>query len=151
MEHDPAGLEVLSREESLALLASVPVGRVVYTDRALPAILPVNYVLDRDAVVFRTEPGSKLAAAMREAVVAFEADSFDATTHSGWSVMVVGRSRLVDDDHEIERLAKLDLGTWVQGNREHFVKIDLTQVSGRRIRQNGEHHLRDGGPPSTAG
>ncbi|HEX6234185.1 MAG TPA: pyridoxamine 5'-phosphate oxidase family protein [Jiangellaceae bacterium] len=137
MEHDAAGLEVLSREESLDLLASVPVGRVVYTDRALPAILPVNYVLDENAVVFRTGAGSKLAAATREAVVAFEADSFDVATRTGWSVMVVGRSRLVDDDREIERLAKLDLGTWVPTQPEHFVKIDLTQVSGRRLRPNG--------------
>jgi nitroimidazol reductase NimA-like FMN-containing flavoprotein (pyridoxamine 5'-phosphate oxidase superfamily) len=137
MERDTAGLEVLSREESLDLLASVPVGRVVYTDRALPAILPVNYVLDEDAVVFRTGAGSKLAAATREAVVAFEADSFDAATKTGWSVMVVGRSRLVDDDREIERLAQLNLGTWVPTQPEHFVKIDLTQVSGRRLRPNG--------------
>lgn len=136
MEHDAAGLEMLSREESLALLASVPVGRVVYTDRALPAILPVNYVLDDNAVVFRTGAGSKLAAATREAVVAFEADSFDEATKSGWSVMVVGRSWLVEDDREIERLAKLELHTWVPAPRQHFVKIEMSQVSGRRLRPN---------------
>lgn len=137
MERDPAGLEVLSRDESVTLLASVPVGRVVYTDRALPAILPVNYVVDNDAVVFRTGAGSKLAAATREAVVAFEADSFDEKTKSGWSVMVIGRSRLVEDDREIERLAELDLQTWVPAAREHFVKIEMAQVSGRRLRPNG--------------
>ncbi len=137
MERDAAGLEVLSREESLALLASVPVGRVVYTDRALPAILPVNYVVDDDAVVFRTGAGSKLAAATREAVVAFEADSFDEATKSGWSVTVVGRSRLVEDDREIKRLGKLELHTWVLATRQHFVKIEMSQVSGRRLRPNG--------------
>lgn len=109
----------------------------MYTDRALPAILPVNYAVHDNAVVFRTGAGSKLAAATREAVVAFEADSFDADTKSGWSVMVVGRSRLVEDDSEIERLAKLDLGTWVTTEPEHFVRIDLTQVTGRRLQPDG--------------
>ncbi len=137
MKRDSAGLEVLSREESLALLASVPVGRVVYTDRALPAILPVNYVLDDDSVVFRTGAGSKLAVATREAVVAFEADSFDEATRSGWSVMVLGRSRVVEDAEEIDRLAKLDLRTWVPANRQHFVKIEISQVSGRRLQPQG--------------
>ncbi len=137
MKRDSAGLEVLSREESLALLASVPVGRVVYTDRALPAILPVNYVLDDDSVVFRTGAGSKLAVATREAVVAFEADSFDEATRSGWSVMVLGRSRVVEDAEEIDRLANLDLRTWVPANRQHFVKIEISQVSGRRLQPQG--------------
>src|SRR5512145_59112 len=115
VRRDGAGLEVLSREESLALLASVPVGRVVYTDRALPAILPVNFALDIDeTVVFRTGAGSKLAAATREAVVAFEVDSFDAHARSGWSVVAVGRSRVVEDSAEIERLSKLEIGTWVR-------------------------------------
>ena len=132
-------MEVLSREESLTLLASVPVGRVVYTDRALPAILPVNFALDSDeTVVFRTGAGSKLAAATREAVVAFEADSFDTAAKSGWSVVAVGRSRLVEDSDEIERLSRLNIGTWVKTDPEHFVKIELYQVSGRRIQQDGQ-------------
>ena len=129
---------MLSREESLALLASVPVGRVVYTDRALPAILPVNFALDSDeTVVFRTGAGSKLAAATREAVVAFEVDSFDAHARSGWSVVAVGRSRVVEDSAEIERLSKLEIGTWVR-NPQHYVKIELYQVSGRRLRPDGQ-------------
>lgn len=132
-------MDVLSREESLALLASVPVGRVVYTDRALPAILPVNFALDSDeTVVFRTGAGSKLAAATREAVVAFEVDSFDADARSGWSVVAVGRSRVVEDSAEIERLSKLEIGTWVRMNPQHYVKIELYQVSGRRLRPDGQ-------------
>lgn len=130
---------MLSREESLDLLASVPVGRVVYTDRALPAILPVNFALDADeTVVFRTGAGSKLAAATREAVVAFEADSFNTATKAGWSVVAVGRSRVVEDPAEIERLGKLNIGTWVKTDPEHFVKIELYQVSGRRLRPDGQ-------------
>jgi uncharacterized protein len=139
MQRDSAGLEVLSREASLALLASVPVGRVVYTDRALPAILPVNFALDGNRVVFRTGAGSKLAAAARGAVVAFEADAFDTAAETGWSVMIVGRSYLVEDADEIERLKKLDLRPWVPKERQHFVKVDVTQISGRRLSRNGVH------------
>lgn len=133
MPENSAGLEVLSREESLILLSSVPVGRIVFTDRALPAILPVNFVLDDGAIIIRTGAGSKLAAATREAIVAFEADSFHETTETGWSVTVVGPAHRVEDPDEIERLKTLPLRTWVPVDPEHFVQIEMAQVSGRRI------------------
>ncbi|MFW5898993.1 MAG: pyridoxamine 5'-phosphate oxidase family protein [Jiangellaceae bacterium] len=133
MHKDAAGLEVLSREESLVLLSSVPVGRIVFTDRALPAILPVNFVLDDSTIVFRTGAGSKLAAATREAIVAFEADSFHEATGTGWSVTVVGSAHSVEDPDEIARLATLPLRPWVPVTPEHYVRIDIAQVTGRRI------------------
>jgi len=86
-------LQVIPRDEALRLLASAPVGRVVFTLRALPAVLPVNFVLDGDAVVFRTAPGSKLTAAVRNAVVAFQVDQIDPQTQTGWSVVVTRPSR----------------------------------------------------------
>ncbi len=78
MKLDSAGLEILSREECLDLLSSSPIGRIVFTDRALPAVQPVNFCLFEGNVVIRTMAGSKLAAAARNAVVAFEVDDFDA-------------------------------------------------------------------------
>jgi RimJ/RimL family protein N-acetyltransferase len=73
---EETNVSMLSRGESMELLRSVPVGRIVFTDRALPAITPVNFaVLDNDDVVIRTGVGSRLAAATNEAIVAFEADS----------------------------------------------------------------------------
>jgi nitroimidazol reductase NimA-like FMN-containing flavoprotein (pyridoxamine 5'-phosphate oxidase superfamily) len=83
------------RERCLALLTSVPIGRVVYTDQALPAVTPVTFVLDGDEVTIRTASGSALAAAVRGAVVAFQADRIDPATLSGWSVTIVGRAHLV--------------------------------------------------------
>jgi len=38
----------------------------------LPSVVPVNYLLDNDRIVIRTDAGSKLAAALRGAPVAFE-------------------------------------------------------------------------------
>ncbi len=130
---DTAGLEVLSRGESLKLLTSVPVGRIAFTDRALPAIQPVNFVVDGETIVFRTGSGSKLAAATRESIVAFQADEFDADAQSGWSVMGVGRAYQVTDDIEIARLCELPIRPWTPAARDHFVRIELATITGRRI------------------
>lgn len=135
MTTDAAGLEILSPNESLKLLTSVPVGRVAFTDRALPAIQPVNFVVDDGSIVFRTGSGSKLAAATREAIVAFQADVFDNDTQTGWSVMAVGRASQITDDAEIARLSLLPLRPWTPTARDHFVRIELATISGRRIPQ----------------
>lgn len=138
MQRDSAGLEVLSRDDSLSLLGSVPVGRVVFTDRALPAVQPVNFVVHDGSVVFRTGAGSKLAAATREAIVAFQADRFDRDSETGWSVSVVGPARVVTDSAEIEELRKLPLRPWAPTKRDHFVRIELSHVTGRRLSRNGD-------------
>ncbi|MFI6928265.1 pyridoxamine 5'-phosphate oxidase family protein [Nonomuraea spiralis] len=133
MRLDSSGLQVLSREECLRLLSSAPIGRIVFTDRALPAVQPVNFCLDGESVVIRTSIGSKLAAATRHAVVAFEADEFDPATRTGWSVTAVGHARAVNDPAETARLARLPLSPWAPGSRDHFVVVEAEQVSGRRI------------------
>jgi hypothetical protein len=125
-------LETLSRDESLALLESVPVGRVVFTVRALPAIQPVNFVYDNGGVVIRTGPGAKLAAVLRNGVVAFEADEIDPATRTGWSVTVIGRVHEITDPFDLDRL-RGTLCPWAPGEREHLLKIAAEVVTGRRI------------------
>ena len=93
----------LTRSECLRLLAGDVIGRVVFTDSALPTVQPVNYVLDDEEIIFRTANGSKLAAATRNAVVAFQLDHFDTTTRSGWSVLGVGEAYEVVDPVPSER------------------------------------------------
>jgi nitroimidazol reductase NimA-like FMN-containing flavoprotein (pyridoxamine 5'-phosphate oxidase superfamily) len=132
---DSAGLQILSPEECIALLASVPIGRIVFTDRALPAVQPVNFHLDGERVVIRTSRNSKLAVAAANAVVAFETDEYDARAGTGWSVTAVGRARTVDDPAETAALARLPLTPWAQGRRDHYIVVDLKQLSGRRIRR----------------
>ena len=83
MYSDGAALTQLSRDECLRLMASVPVGRIIYTRRALPAVELVNFALDHDDIVIRTDRGGKLAAAACGAVVAFEADSLDLVGQAG--------------------------------------------------------------------
>ena len=75
--HDE-GLDILDEDECLRLLATVPIGRVGICSGALPAILPVNFELYGRSIVFRTGRGTKLDAAVRSAVVAFQADQYDA-------------------------------------------------------------------------
>ncbi len=130
---DSAGLEKLDRRTCYALLAGAPIGRIVFTEGALPAIQPVNFVLDGDDVIIRTGMGSKLAAATRSAVVAFEADQYDADALAGWSVVLVGRAEAVTNDAERRRLAGLGLTPWAPGARPHYVRIRPEIVRGRRL------------------
>ena len=123
----------LSRAECLALLGTEPYGRLVLVRGGLPMVVPVNFLLDGSGIVVRTSPGSPVAAAPAARAVAFQADSIDRDTRSGWSVTVLGRARPPHDQLEAERLARLPLHPWVSGERANYLVIELGTVSGRRI------------------
>jgi nitroimidazol reductase NimA-like FMN-containing flavoprotein (pyridoxamine 5'-phosphate oxidase superfamily) len=128
------GFRELERQECLRLLAKVPVGRIVHTRGALPAVLPVNFSLDHDgSVLLRTSAASELVRAVDGAVVAFEADEVDAVTHSGWSVVVTGEATVVTDPAERERLARTGPPSWVPSPEEVFVRIEPELVTGREL------------------
>src|SRR5579862_2130276 len=95
MDFNGTTLDQLPRDECLRLVGQVPLGRIVYTRQALPAVELVNFTLDNGEIVIRTDSSGKLAAATRGAVVAFEADSVDTAAHSGWSVTIVGYAEAV--------------------------------------------------------
>jgi nitroimidazol reductase NimA-like FMN-containing flavoprotein (pyridoxamine 5'-phosphate oxidase superfamily) len=133
MQLDRNGLEVLSRAECLRLLAQSRVGRVVVTDRALPAAFPVNFALLDEDVVFMTTTGSKLEAAQGEEVMAFEADDIDPVLHSGWSVLVQGLASVLSDPVELEQARALGLEPWAPATQFQFVRIRAELVSGRRL------------------
>ncbi|MHC5705361.1 pyridoxamine 5'-phosphate oxidase family protein [Streptomyces sp. PKU-MA01144] len=129
------GYRVLDRQECLRLLARAPVGRVVYTRQALPAVLPVNFRLDESACVLMcTSPASDLVRAVDGVVVAFEADEFDAATRSGWSVVVTGPASVVTDPAEHERLSRTGTGSWMPLRDGVFVRIESEMVTGRELR-----------------
>ncbi|WP_328557642.1 MULTISPECIES: pyridoxamine 5'-phosphate oxidase family protein [unclassified Streptomyces] len=134
MSQDDA-LHELDRRECLRLLAKVPVGRVVYTRQALPAVLPVNFCLDTDnSVLLCTSSDSDLVRAIDGVVVAFEADEFDAETRSGWSVVVTGRAGVMTDPAEHERLSQVGPSSWIPSRNAVFVRIDSDMVTGRDLR-----------------
>ena len=127
-----SGLELLTEQQCLMLAALRPIGRVAVSVGALPAVFPVNFCfLGRD-VVFRTAEGTKLAAALRGTVVAFEVDEFDAAGHRGWSVLIVGTASEIPGA-ELAGLEPLPVRAWAPGERDHVVRIQTEFVSGRRI------------------
>ncbi|WP_424888225.1 pyridoxamine 5'-phosphate oxidase family protein [Streptomyces sp. XH2] len=148
----------LTRTESLRLLRSVSLGRVVFTRRALPAIRPVNHVVDGGHIVIRTHEGAALAglaataqqpapgpaqppgAAVRRVVVAYEADSIDPVTHLGWSVVVTGYCMPVTDPGELARYATL-LKPWWDGRMDYAVRIRPSLVTGVRLLPGCPHAL----------
>ncbi|MET8762899.1 pyridoxamine 5'-phosphate oxidase family protein [Lentzea sp. NPDC004782] len=124
-------LEVLGREQCMALLKTVRVGRLVFTEDAMPAVQPVNFGVHRGHVVIRVAGGAKLRAATGNSVVAFEADDLDPDLRAGWSVTVAGHAELVADVDELVTLSGTWLQPWVDGRRDHFVRIRAERVTGR--------------------
>ena len=110
-------------------------GRLAFIDHAeaRPMIIPVNYVTHGGKVVFRTDPGGKLTAALSGAPVAFEVDGIQGQERVGWSVVVLGHVEEVTDSAEIDELRKTPLIPWAPGAKPHYVRIDSDRLSGRRI------------------
>ncbi|MGN6613201.1 MAG: pyridoxamine 5'-phosphate oxidase family protein [Angustibacter sp.] len=127
-------LENMSFDECLHALAAKRVGRIALTHRALPVVFPVNYVLDGHSVLLRTAPGTALAAARDEVVVAFEVDDIDEHQQAGWSVLVTGFMRELTDVDDVLRADGLGLASWTGDQRSHYVRITPARVTGRRIR-----------------
>jgi uncharacterized protein len=134
-QDDRVSLETLDRGECAKLMATVPVGRIGVNIGALPAILPVNFALVGAYIIIRTVPGTKLDAATRRAVVAFEVDSYAPDGSSGWSVLVQGFCSEVTDPAERAVLAEGPLRAWAfdDGVAARFVRIEMSFVNGRRF------------------
>jgi uncharacterized protein len=141
MYSDGPALTQLTRDECFHLMTSVPVGRIIYTRQALPAVELVNFAVDDGDIIIRTGRSGKLAAATRGAVVAFEADRLDAGCHAGWSVTVIGQSREVTDPYEISRLERMGLSSWAPGERDHFIRISPGILSGCRLSAHQPAHV----------
>jgi uncharacterized protein len=124
-------LTELGREECLRLLAGRLVGRVVFTEAALPAAHPVAYLLDGDEVLFRTANGGKLAAATLRHVVAFQVDEIDPIGRTGWSVLGVGQAYEVTDLRRLTDLAARMPTPWASNHDAHTVAIPLQRLTGR--------------------
>ncbi|MEY9913579.1 hypothetical protein ABIA35_009852 [Catenulispora sp. MAP12-49] len=126
-------MEHFSEAEALTLASTVPVGRIVYSRYALPAVFVVNFKLDGRDVVFRTRKGPMFGAGVAGSVVAFETDRIDEESHDGWMVTFLGRVKLVTDPAEQARLHGLGVDPWARGERDHFIRVVTERVTGRRI------------------
>ncbi|HEU5150829.1 MAG TPA: pyridoxamine 5'-phosphate oxidase family protein [Iamia sp.] len=133
MRTDRNGLEVLERDECLALLATSHVGRVGVSIGALPTVLPVSYRLVGEQVLFRTGVGSKLDAATVGAVIAFEVDDVDPIGHEGWSVVVTGVASVVEPESGDLPLPASAIPHWPVGEATRVLALPTGLVSGRRL------------------
>jgi nitroimidazol reductase NimA-like FMN-containing flavoprotein (pyridoxamine 5'-phosphate oxidase superfamily) len=134
-------LEELSEAESLRLIEQAEIGRVGFSGSYGPIVLPVNYKIVEGSVVFRTAVGGPLGEDLRTGIahadykVAFEIDQLDAVARTGWSVMVQGAAHHVDDEKERAVVARAGIEPWAGGEREQFIRINPTAISGRRLRR----------------
>lgn len=126
----------IDRATALDLLATVPIGRVVFSRNALPAIRPVNHLVEADGrIIVRTRLTSKLTSAVRsssDVVVAYQADQIDPHLRTGWSVVVTGLARPVTDPERIARYEQLLL-PWVDQVTDNVIEIEPSIVSGIRL------------------
>ncbi|MFJ2237987.1 pyridoxamine 5'-phosphate oxidase family protein [Streptomyces sp. NPDC087859] len=128
------GSRALGRQECLRPMDRAPISHVVCTRGALPAVLPVNFVLDADGwVLLRASAASELVRSIDGAVVAFEVDDVDAAGHCGWSIVVTGAATVVTDAAEHECLDRTGPVSWVPAPQEVFVRIEPELVAGREF------------------
>ncbi len=134
-QHEGPEIAHLTSSECFQMLAARQIGRLgVYLDQ-YPLIIPVNYALDRDVIVIRTEPDSVVAQA-DHANVTFEVDDLNFTNNSGWSVLLRGQAESLTPQHRqdlVERTRATGVLPWAPGPRDHFLRIIAHGVSGRRI------------------
>jgi nitroimidazol reductase NimA-like FMN-containing flavoprotein (pyridoxamine 5'-phosphate oxidase superfamily) len=124
----------LSTSECRDLLEGGVVGRVAMATPVGPRIIPVNYSVDGDAIVFRTAPYSELSTYGWDTELAFEVDHLDYETHQGWSVVAIGRAHVVDDPDEVQRIRhKWEPRPWAPGSRNLYLKLAWRELTGLRL------------------
>ncbi|HET9235052.1 MAG TPA: pyridoxamine 5'-phosphate oxidase family protein, partial [Candidatus Eisenbacteria bacterium] len=127
-------IEQLDRAECLKLLQRHPtrIGRVALAGPR-PNIFPVNYAVDGDRIVFRTDPGTKFYAAVADSYVAFEVDWVEPTWQIGWSVVARGQAHVLNEPEDLTRVRELPLQPWGPGDKENYISVETELLSGRRI------------------
>jgi nitroimidazol reductase NimA-like FMN-containing flavoprotein (pyridoxamine 5'-phosphate oxidase superfamily) len=126
-------LEHLTPGQCWERLAATPVGRIGVINDSAPEIYPVNHAVDRQTIVFRTDPGSKLRALVRSPAVCYEVDGIDPADATGWSVLVKGRAVELHEIDELRAAFALPLHYWALGDKAHWIRIVPDEVTGRRI------------------
>jgi nitroimidazol reductase NimA-like FMN-containing flavoprotein (pyridoxamine 5'-phosphate oxidase superfamily) len=134
-----SNIEILSEAECLRLIAGAEIGRIAFTGRYGPAVLPVNFRLREGVIYFRTTPHSPLdedlqtGIADADYVVAFEVDELDPATRTGWSVLIQGSAHRVTGAAERALAVQAGVVSWAEGDRELFIRITPHRLTGHRI------------------
>jgi nitroimidazol reductase NimA-like FMN-containing flavoprotein (pyridoxamine 5'-phosphate oxidase superfamily) len=131
--NDMVWIDDLDEEVCWRLVNRAVVGRVGFVLDGAPVILPVNFDLDGRTIVIRTAQTSLLEAVAGGAAVAFEIDHSDETAETGWSVLVSGVGEEVTASAERSQLESLPLHPWAPGERDRWIRIRATAITGRAI------------------
>jgi uncharacterized protein len=127
----PSHVKALAEEECWELLAGQDVGRVAYCDDRGPVVLPVNYSLDRQTILIRLAPYSRLAVHLEDALASFQIDEYDHYNQSGWSVLLRGQAAHIDAATLRDQTSQPF--PWAEGERSLLVRIAPDEVTGRRL------------------
>src|SRR5204862_7126252 len=132
--HTPADMFEIGRDECLQLLGAHRVGRIAFVAEGQPLVFPVNYALDGETIVFRSDKGSKLTHAPLTKV-AFDIDDIDEGNGEGWDVVVQGHADDITDalDERSEVLRNLPIDPFPPGLKWNWVRIVPSTITGRRI------------------
>ncbi|MGR6964456.1 pyridoxamine 5'-phosphate oxidase family protein [Geodermatophilus sp. URMC 61] len=122
----------LDDAECRALLLGGRIGRLAFTQHALPAIQPVSYRVHEAEVVIPALADSPFLPRTGDAVVAFGVDSYDDSTWTGWSVTVVGPSRSIDDPAVVALLDTLPWSLPMTSRGRRYVAVRIGLLSGWR-------------------
>jgi uncharacterized protein len=131
---------VLPYAKCRGLLAGGVFGRVAVCTADGPRILPVNYSMVGESVVFRTSAYGVVATHDWKSPIAFEVDNVDYAEHRGWSVLAVGPGERVEDAETLAMIKRTwDPHPWPSGSRPLYVRLVWRELTGRRIGQGWTH------------
>lgn len=128
----------LSYAQCRELIGSGVLGRVAFADDHGIAVLPVNYSVVNESIIFRTSAYSTLARVpiheTKTAAVSFQVDQVDYDTKTGWSVLARGATEVIDDDDELAHIKRTwDPEPWASGPRPIYIRLRFKELSGRRL------------------
>ena len=121
-------------------LSTGRIGRLIYNSRYRPVAVPSEYKIHEGSIVFRTyrvtftEEDLRTGIAHAEYQVVVEVDQTDAEAREGWVVLVRGTAHQVDTEAERASISSVGLESWVEGEPEHFIRVDPISIAGQRLR-----------------
>lgn len=132
-------MEHLTEAESLRLIAEAEIGRIGFTGRFGPVVLPVNFAVLDGTVVFRTDSGSTIGEDLHTGItdaeyrVAFEVDEIHSSDRTGWSVLIQGSAHFMTEDAERAAVERAGVDPWISGDKDVYIQIKPALISGRRV------------------
>jgi transcriptional regulator with XRE-family HTH domain len=133
-----ATLHELTASQCRDLIAAGGIGRFLFIQEGRgPVAIPVNFKMDGDDVIFRTSGNTAVAEGIRQQPVSFDVDHLDDALGEGWSVLLTGKAGVITGAAETRRVEALDIKPWAGRDREVYVRLSPSQVTGRRIRVTG--------------